>query len=146
MKKTLVFKTNEYLADIAVMYVKLHNLHWNVVGAEFKQMHEYLEVLYEGYAGELDKVAEVLRMDNERALASMKNYISVSKIQEIDDTDYSVRDTIIILLNDMSYMHDQAETIRSLALQEDCYSLVNLMEAELEEYKKNIWFLNSMLR
>ncbi len=43
MKKNLFEKLNKYLADTAVMYIKLHNLHWNVYGLQFKAVHEYLE-------------------------------------------------------------------------------------------------------
>ena len=45
MNKELVLKINKYLSNLAVEYFKLHNLHWNVVGINFKSTHEYLEVL-----------------------------------------------------------------------------------------------------
>ena len=45
MTKDLMLETNRYLANIGVMYVKLHNLHWNVVGPQFKAIHEYLETI-----------------------------------------------------------------------------------------------------
>ena len=34
-----------YLANLAVWNAKLHNLHWNVVGRAFVQVHEYTEGL-----------------------------------------------------------------------------------------------------
>ena len=40
MKKELVNLSNAYLANIGVAYIKLHNLHWNVVGSQFKAVHE----------------------------------------------------------------------------------------------------------
>ena len=46
MKKELATQMNAYLANIGVSYIKLHNLHWNVVGSQFKAAHEYLETLY----------------------------------------------------------------------------------------------------
>lgn len=36
MKHELSADLNRYLANVAVEYVKLHNLHWNVVGSSFK--------------------------------------------------------------------------------------------------------------
>jgi DNA-binding ferritin-like protein len=33
---------NVYLSDLAVLNVKLHNLHWNVVGPQFVQLHEFV--------------------------------------------------------------------------------------------------------
>ena len=58
MKKELVVKLNKYLADVAVSYIKMHNLHWNIVGSQFKAVHEYLETIYDSYADVLDEVAE----------------------------------------------------------------------------------------
>ena len=43
MNKNLVNKVNGYIANIGVSFVKMHNLHWNVVGSQFKAVHEYLE-------------------------------------------------------------------------------------------------------
>ena len=34
---------NQYLADLAVMTFKLHNLHWNVTGSQFVPVHEFTE-------------------------------------------------------------------------------------------------------
>ncbi|WP_287387784.1 ferritin-like domain-containing protein, partial [Lachnospira sp.] len=42
--------TNKYLADIAVSDIKIHNLHWNVVGPQFKAVHEFLESIYDSYS------------------------------------------------------------------------------------------------
>ena len=38
---------NQYLADLAVMTFKLHNLHWNVTGSQFVPVHEFTEALYD---------------------------------------------------------------------------------------------------
>lgn len=69
MKKELAAKVNVYLADIGVLYIKLHNLHWNVVGSQFKAVHEYLESLYDSMAALLDEVAELLKMNGESPLS-----------------------------------------------------------------------------
>jgi starvation-inducible DNA-binding protein len=56
------------------MYFKLHNLHWNVVGPQFKEVHIYLEDLYNECAEKLDEVAETLKQVNEYPLGSSKIY------------------------------------------------------------------------
>ena len=42
-----VQQVNQYLADLSVWNVKLHNLHFNVTGPQFKSIHEYLESIYD---------------------------------------------------------------------------------------------------
>ena len=65
MKKNITNALNTYLADVSVLYFKWHNLHWNVVGPQFKAVHEYLETLYNNLADVLDEVAENLKINGE---------------------------------------------------------------------------------
>ena len=146
MKKELAVKVNGYLANVAVSYVKLHNLHWNVVGPQFKAVHEYIETLYDGFADVLDAVAEVLKMQGEVPLSRMSDYLAAASIKEIEAKEYSVEESIQIVLADMEEMKAQAADIRALADEDDNFPVVNMMEDNLAEYSKNIWFLKSMLK
>ena len=73
MKKELVLKSNKYLANIAINYGKLHNLHWNVIGLQFKPVHEYLESLYDNMHEVLDEVSELLKMNGDIVMAVSYN-------------------------------------------------------------------------
>ena len=146
MNKQLVEKINGYLANDGVGYIKLHNLHWNVVGPEFKAVHEYLEGLYDGFAEVLDAVAELLKMNDEMPLASLKDYLAVASIKELEAKDYGVKEVLEIVLADLKEMKAEAEDIRKLADEEDAYDVVAMMEGDLEKYNKNIWFVKSMLK
>ena len=146
MRKELAVKVNGYLANVAVSYVKLHNLHWNVIGPQFKAVHEYLESIYDAYAGVLDAVAELLKMQGEVPLSRMSDYLAAASIKEIEAKEYSVEESIQIVLADMEEMKAQAEEIRALADEDDNYPVVNMMEDDLGNYSKNIWFIKSMLK
>ena len=39
--------TQKFLANLGVLFVKLHNIHWNVVGKHFMRIHTYTEELYD---------------------------------------------------------------------------------------------------
>ena len=95
--KELAVKVNGYLANVAVSYVKLHNLHWNVVGPQFKAVHEYLESIYDAYAAVLDAVAELLKMQDEMPLSRMSDYLAVASIKEIEAKESDPFDNIHIL-------------------------------------------------
>lgn len=145
MTNSLCKNTNQYLANIGVSYIKLHNLHWNVTGAQFKAVHEYLESLYDAYAGVLDEIAEIIRMDGESPLASLEDYLAVSTIDELKSREICVKDTLNIVLADMEILKSDAEKLRKQAGEEDYFILVNALEDQLANYAKNIWFLRSML-
>lgn len=146
MKKELVNLTNGYIANLGVAYIKLHNLHWNVVGGQFKAVHEYTESLYDALTDVLDEVAEVLKMHGEMPLASLKDYLAAATIDELDSKELSVKDTLNILLADLKTLQAQADAIRTMADADGNYHLVSVMEDNLANYAKNIWFVSSMLK
>ena len=146
MKKELVLKSNKYLANINVNYVKLHNLHWNVLGLQFKPVHEYLEGLYDSMHEVFDEVAELLKMNGEYPLASLKDFLAVSEIKELESRDYSVKESLEIALADIKLLKDNALELRSLAAADDFYPLQVMMEDHLANYNKVVWFIESMLK
>ena len=146
MKKELVLKSNKYLANINVNYVKLHNLHWNVIGLQFKPVHEYLEGLYDSMHEVFDEVAELLKMNGEFPLASLKDFLEVSEIKELKSKDYSVKESLEIALADIKLLKENAVELRKLAAEDDFYPLQVMMEDHLANYNKVIWFIESMLK
>ncbi len=146
MKNTIAKSINKYLADIAVSYIKIHNLHWNVVGSQFKAVHEYLETIYDSYAEVLDEVAELLKMNGETPAASLKEYLKLSDIEELDSNSVKVEMAMKITLADMKKLKGEALEIRKAADEDDEFGVVNMMEDHIENYNKNIWFIDSMLK
>src|SRR5690606_30173843 len=50
------------LADEHVLYLRLRNYHWNLVGMAFGPLHALFQQQYEALAGEIDDIAERIRM------------------------------------------------------------------------------------
>ncbi len=146
MNAQLQKSLNGYLGNAGVMYIKIHNLHWNVVGAGFKAVHEYLETVYVGFADMIDSVAECIKMQGEFPIASLKEFLEVATIQEIESKEYSIKEALSIVYSDIETLKKQAEEIREIASNEDAYSVVAIMEGDLENYNKTLWFLQSMMK
>ena len=146
MEKELLKNLNKYLSNLGVLYIKLHNLHWNVVGINFKATHEYFETLYDGISASLDSVAEIIKMHEGTPLASLKTYLELSTIEEIPSVEVDNKTSLKIVLEDFIKMKSLVEEIRQIADKEDLYDIVTLVEGELEQYNKSIWFIKSMLK
>ena len=146
MKKELVLKSNKYLANVAINYGKLHNLHWNVIGLQFKPVHEYLESLYDSMHEVFDEVAELIKMNGEYPLASLKDFLAVSEVKELESKDYSVKESLEVALSDIKLLRENAKELRLLAAEEDFYPLQVMMEDHLGNYNKVVWFIESMLK
>lgn len=146
MDSKLVQLTNGYIANLGLDYIKIHNLHWNVEGGQFKAAHEFLEGVYDGLASALDDVAEVLKQQNEMPLASLKDYLAVATLEELPNQAVTVSEALQILLADLKTLRAQALELRNAASEEDLFVLSNLMEDHIANYDKNIWFVSAMLK
>ncbi|MDY0125155.1 MAG: DNA starvation/stationary phase protection protein [Anaerolineaceae bacterium] len=139
-------KLDLYLANLGVNYVKLHNLHWNVIGRGFKQVHEYLEAMYDETTESFDEVAEYQKMVGEYPKASLEEYLKITTIKELESKDYSIEDALKIAVEDQKLIRDLATEIRNEADDKGEFILVALMEGEVEAQNKHIWFIESMLK
>ncbi|KWZ83051.1 MAG: DNA starvation/stationary phase protection protein [Negativicoccus succinicivorans] len=136
---------NQYLADLALWNIKLHNLHFNVEGIPFKAIHEFLEEIYDEAFEYYDAVAELMKQQGELPVVTAKEYLKIAGIKEIESKSYAVKETLEILLSDLELMRDEALKIREEADKEDNFLLANMMEDHVEFYALKIWFTRAFL-
>ena len=132
---------NQYVANLAVWNVKLHNLHWNVIGNQFVQVHEFTEGIYDDVFEKYDEVAELLKMKGEMPLSTMAEYLKVATIEEVPARDFSIKESLEILKADLDLMNKLAREIRDLADEEDDLTIA-IFEDHVAGYDKNIWFVS----
>ncbi len=70
------------LASTFAFYLKAHNFHWNVEGANFPQYHELFSNVYEDAFGAVDGIAEQIRTLDAYAPGSMTRFSTLSVIDE----------------------------------------------------------------
>jgi starvation-inducible DNA-binding protein len=138
-------KLNEYLSNLVVLNVKLHNLHWNVVGKQFVQVHEFTESMYNDFFEKYDEVAELLKMKNEKPLVKLADYLKNASIKELDQEQFSVDDVLQLLKDDLTVMINLATEIRNSADEANDFEIVAAFEGHVSGYSKNLWFIRSML-
>lgn len=140
-----VSKLNIFLSNLAVMNIKIHNLHWNVVGPEFPLIHEMTERIYKMFEEQFDTVAEVMKMQGEMPLGSMAEYLENATAEEAESRDYGEAEVMEMLDEDCQNIMDFAKQVRDEAEKSDNFQIVNLMEDYLAVYTKYHWFIQSML-
>lgn len=137
-------KLNIYLSSLAVLNVKLHNLHWNVLGPDFVAVHKFTEELYEEVFESYDAVAERLKMREEFPLTTLKDYLENSIIVELPSKHFAIHEVLEILAEDLHKMLILAKEVRELADKEADTSTVMLFDDYIQGYEKNLWFIRSM--
>lgn len=142
MKTTALL--NEYLSNLLVLNVKLHHLHWNVTGINFKAIHEYTEGLYDKVFEDYDAVAEHIKIKGDNPLVTVKDYISHATIEEVPFRSFTTKEVVEIVAEDFKAMKALAEKIHADANAEDDFETANLFEDYIASYNKELWFLKSM--
>ncbi len=135
-----------YLANLAVWNAKLHNLHWNVVGGAFVQVHEYTESLYDKVFEQYDEVAEAMKMRDKFPPVRLSEFLEIATIEELEARDYPVKEVLDILLADTLKMQALAQEIRKGADEMGDDLLVAQFDGYLEEYAKSVWFMKAMTK
>ena len=138
-------KLNAYLADLVVEYLKLHDLHWNVKGKMFVEVHTYTETRYDDIALKFDEVAEKIIMNGATPVTGMAKYLEMATIKELNKGQYTDVEVLKEVLADTIYLKDKAQELRDYFDGEGVFSIVAMLEDHIVTYEKEVWFLNSMV-
>lgn len=148
IQKEDVMKTEKnlqgFLSDLAVLNVKLHNLHWNVEGKLFFVLHEKTEELYDYVFEQFDEVAELMKINNVFPLASMKDYLANASIKELDSKTFTTEEVVRVVIEDLTTLKKNATSIRNEADEAGEFTTVMLFEDIVAELDKNLWFFRSL--
>lgn len=136
---------NIYLANLHILYTKLHNLHWNVVGIGFYEMHLKLEEFYTATATELDDIAERILTLEGRPLASMKNYLSHATLTELDSKPIKPVAAAEVVFKDFQLVLAHLRKISILAADNGDEQTVGILDGYIGTYEKNLWMLGAYL-
>lgn len=134
---------NKFLANLNVLYVKLHNYHYNVVGKDFYATHVALEGQYDKFHNYIDEVAEQMKKDNKYPMASMKEYIETSTIKEVESKDYRSDEIWTDILGDYKELIANIEEIRQEDLSVSAEGILDDIQSELET---QVWFIEATLK
>ncbi|MDQ2053743.1 DNA starvation/stationary phase protection protein DpsA [Halobellus sp. H-GB7] len=105
----LVDALNTDLASTYVLYHQLKKHHWNVEGAEFRDLHLFLGDAAEGAEEFADELAERVQALGGVPIAGMTTLTEHAPVEAEDEDVYDVRTS---LRNDMEMYGDIIETLR----------------------------------
>jgi len=135
---------NTMLADEYLLYTKTRNAHWNIQGKNFLEMHKLFESQYEALDIIIDDTAERVRALGHFALGTLKEFITVSRLSEQNDS-FVGQDNILKTL-----LTDHESVIRSLrrdiTIVSDQYKdlgTADFMTGIMEQHEKIAWMLRS---
>mgnify|MGYP000058939963 CR=1 FL=1 len=136
---------NTDLADAYVLYHQLHKHHWNVEGAEHRDIHVFLQEAYEDVEAAADEIAERLQAIGGVPHASMT---ALSDAATVDPEDEDVYDIRTSLANDLELYGDIIESYRGhIELAEGLgdYATAEMLREQLEDVEEHAHVIDHYL-
>jgi DNA-binding ferritin-like protein len=133
----IVDALNTDLADAYVLYHQLHKHHWNVEGAEFLEVHVFLQEVYEDVEAAADELAERLQALGGVPHANMTTLAERATVEPEDEDVYDVRTS---LANDLEMMGDIIESYREhveLAAGLNDHATAQMLRRQLETIEEH---------
>ena len=141
---TIYEKLNVQIADWSVLYTKLHRFHWYVKGPAFFTLHEKFEELYNSAALTVDQLAERLLAIGGQPIATMKEFLETSTLQESANETKST-EMVGTLVQDYSKIKEGLVQLAELAESQNDTITNDLAVGLIEQIDTNLWMLNAYL-
>ncbi|BBU47958.1 Dps family protein [Mycoplasmopsis felis] len=91
-------------ANLQVFYQKLSNIHWNIKGLEFFEIHEEVDKLRNEVNNFVDEVAEKILMKNNLALGSYNEVLKLSSLKELTSQEFEYEQATKNIINDLNFI------------------------------------------
>ncbi|MGD6977613.1 Dps family protein [Bacillus altitudinis] len=144
MSEKLLNVVNKQVAGWTVLYVKLHNYHWYVKGKDFFTLHEKFEELYTETATYIDDLAERMLALNGQPVATMKECLEISSIQEAEGNE-SAEQMVKNLYDDFSNIAEELKQGMELAAEVGDETTGDMLLAIHQSIEKHNWMLKAYL-
>lgn len=136
---------NKNLANLQVVYVKLHNYHWNVKGMNFKPIHEMTEAYYDYIAEQYDEVAERIVQLGGKPLASLQSYLKNASITEENQNEFEAKYVLTAVLSDFEQLNKEFKEISNNAGESGDIPTANIADGNVAWLEKQIWMIKASL-
>jgi starvation-inducible DNA-binding protein len=126
-------------------YLKAHNYHWNVTGADFFEYHELFGKIYEEVYGAIDDFAEKIRSLGSFVPASYTRFSVLTQIE--DETEILPQMAMVQqLIEDNQKAIGMLKIVYDLAEANSEHGFSNFLAERMDAHKKHGWMLRSSLR
>lgn len=142
MNAELKQNMNKLVADLNVLYMKIHHFHWFVKGPNFFTLHAKFEELYNEVTEHNDSIAERLLKLNEKPISTLKECLDLATVKEASKVGTDV-EMVEELVNDLETI--DKELTATMELAGDDEGTADLLLGISESFQKHIWMFKAFL-
>lgn len=130
-------------ADSIVFFMKTHNYHWNIKGANFPQIHAATQEIYENFADIFDDVAERIIQLGGVPYVTLADTLKVSKIAEESKHNFSANEVLDGVLKDYKYFEEVFKELSKIADENGDKVTAGFADEKVGQLQKALWMLNA---
>ena len=142
-KKITVDFLNRLISNEFVLFLKLWNFHWIIIGPKFDQIHRYFEELYDKFFEIIDETAERIRTLVDKKIGTLSGYFDKTELKEYSD-DKEIPEYDIMyqrILEDFEFI---IREIRNFLDTDDIDNgTINFLEDLISKLEKDAWMIRS---
>lgn len=140
----LIEKSKKCLGNTFVYYMKAHSYHWNVIGPDFPQLHDFFGDLYEELHGSLDTLAEGIRTLDSFAPSTLGRMIELADDIQEDEKIPQPAKMVTNLLDANDKLYNCIRECYTMAENENEFAISNLLQDRLQTLAKHRWMLKAL--
>ncbi|KOS68891.1 general stress protein [Lysinibacillus contaminans] len=144
MAQELNKELNNLVSTWSVLYTKLHNYHWYVTGSAFFTLHAKYEELYNEATLNLDEVAERILSKGGKPVATLKEHLELSYIEEATGKETTV-EMVETTISDFEKIMKALNSTMELAAEVGDDRTEDLLNAMYQSIEKHAWMLKAFL-
>ncbi len=136
---------NKQVANLSVLFTKLHHFHWYVSGPNFYPLHAKFEEFYDEVNELYDAFAERLLMIGGSPVSNLKGYLAITSLKEASGNE-KAEDMIGHILDDLKLLVTEFKEALFLAQEKGEETTADMLITTIASFEKHVWMLSSTLK
>ena len=138
----LVEKVKKALADTFTFALKTQSYHWNVIGSDFPQLHDFFGNLYIELQTAVDDLAEQVRQLDAFAPGSLSRMKELSSLEEDDLIPKAEKMVTNLIIANDEVLKCLTEAYQ-MAEEQKKFGLSNFLQDRITAHEKHRWMLKA---
>lgn len=137
---------NADLANSYLLLIKTKKYHWDVIGPQFRTLHELWEEQYQALSDSIDKIAERIRALGGYPLGTAQGFLEAASLKESSEVIPSATGMVENLMNDHELIvRSLREHIDQCSEQFHDEGTADFLTGLMEAHEEMAWMLRSFL-
>jgi starvation-inducible DNA-binding protein len=137
---------NQDLADAYLLLIKTKKYHWDVVGPQFRSLHELWEEHYEQLTENIDALAERVRALGGYPIGTMEGFLQITSLREhAGDVPIATEMVARLMTDHEQVIRNMREHVDQCAEQFHDQGTADFLTGLMEQHEEMAWMLRSFI-